>query len=209
MAKHTHKGTCQVCGSVQAITGEAGVIAKHGYTVEWGFFNGTCSGSHSKPLEQDKWLTETMIKHLREEGEAMAAKTIADIKTASLVIRTKGKTYTFDKDSNIEEELGNFFLMFGAPTFEELAGDNLAAIHRQAKSVLGHADYLTRLIEKRHGQELYPAPKQQEVERIKELYNKYQQAVSRKAELTAEGWRARLKRSFEGYVVTATRKVAA
>lgn len=209
MAKHTHKGTCQVCGSVQAITGEAGVIAKHGYTVEWGFFNGTCSGSHSKPLEQDKWLTEKMINHLRAEGQEMAAKTIADIKTASLTIRTQQKTYTFNKDSNIEEELGNFFLMFGAPTFEELAGDNLAVIHRQAKSVLDHADYLTHLIEKRHGQELYPAPKQQEVERINEVYNKYQRAVSRKAELTAEGWRARLKRTFEGYAVTATRKVAA
>jgi len=206
MAKHTHKGTCQVCGSVQAITGEAGVIAKHGYTVEWGFFNGTCSGSHSKPLEQDKWLTETMIKNLLAEGEKLAA--IDDVKVAKMVIR--GEQFTFMQGDNIEAVIGEYnFFCYGRPTFKTIAAENLRLIHRQAESIKAHAYYLTNLLVERHGQELYPAPKQQEVERINEVFNKYQQAVSRKAELAAEGWRARLKRTFEGYAVTATRKVAA
>jgi hypothetical protein len=34
--KHTHRGTCQACGAVQAMMIN-GVLAKHGYTVDWGF----------------------------------------------------------------------------------------------------------------------------------------------------------------------------
>lgn len=47
----THNGTCQVCGSVQAVSAIDGTLAKHGYTTRWGFFSGTCSGSGWRPFE--------------------------------------------------------------------------------------------------------------------------------------------------------------
>jgi len=51
MTKHTHKGTCQICGSRQAVNNNTGMIAKHGYTTRWGFFSGTCRGSDNLPLQ--------------------------------------------------------------------------------------------------------------------------------------------------------------
>lgn len=37
----THNGTCQACGRQHAVNVKSGKLAKHGYTVDWGFFNGT------------------------------------------------------------------------------------------------------------------------------------------------------------------------
>lgn len=48
-SKATHRGTCQICGSVQLLPG--GFLAKHGYTVKWGFFSGVCPGSGRRPFE--------------------------------------------------------------------------------------------------------------------------------------------------------------
>jgi hypothetical protein len=43
------RGICQICGNQQAVRSNGG-IAHHGYTMEYGFFNGSCIGSGSKPL---------------------------------------------------------------------------------------------------------------------------------------------------------------
>lgn len=50
-AKHTHVGHCQSCGATHAVELRNECIAKHGYTVDWGYFAGTCSGSGVYPLE--------------------------------------------------------------------------------------------------------------------------------------------------------------
>ncbi len=42
-------GHCQLCGHFQKLP--AGVLSKHGYTKEWGFFSGTCPGSRALPYE--------------------------------------------------------------------------------------------------------------------------------------------------------------
>jgi len=64
MAKHTHRGTCQVCGAIQAVDNKTGTIAKHGYTVDWGMFEGECQGSHKLPLEKSSELTVQIIKDI-------------------------------------------------------------------------------------------------------------------------------------------------
>lgn len=71
--KATHRGTCQVCSRVQKLPN--GVLAKHGYQVLGGFFEGTCFGSGHLPLEQDKTLVEESIRWAAErwiETSAMA-----------------------------------------------------------------------------------------------------------------------------------------
>jgi len=45
----THYGSCQLCGSLQKAPG--GYLAKHGYDVKYGFFNGVCRGSNELPYE--------------------------------------------------------------------------------------------------------------------------------------------------------------
>lgn len=41
--KATHSGECQCCGRKQKLP--KGRLSNHGYTVEWGFFSGTCFGA--------------------------------------------------------------------------------------------------------------------------------------------------------------------
>jgi hypothetical protein len=48
--KATHMGTCQVCHAGQKLP--QGHLSIHGYTVNYGWFNGTCRGSHRLPVEQ-------------------------------------------------------------------------------------------------------------------------------------------------------------
>jgi hypothetical protein len=47
--KATHKGTCQICGRMQALP--KGLLAMHGYDTAHGFFNGICRGSGNLPYE--------------------------------------------------------------------------------------------------------------------------------------------------------------
>jgi hypothetical protein len=58
----THFGTCQCCGKQQKLPGNR--MSKHGYTVQWGFFSGTCPGAGHLPFEQDKSLAEKQIAYV-------------------------------------------------------------------------------------------------------------------------------------------------
>lgn len=55
----THIGTCQCCGRSQKLPN--GRLSKHGYTVQWGFFSGTCRGAHELPYEQSCGLIQRFI----------------------------------------------------------------------------------------------------------------------------------------------------
>lgn len=50
------RGHCPMCGREQAVKG--GNMAKHGYTVENGWFNGVCPGRNFAPLELDRLSPE-------------------------------------------------------------------------------------------------------------------------------------------------------
>jgi len=63
---HTHRGHCQACGRVQAVDTTNNLLAKHGYTVDFGYFDGVCTGSEIKPLEVDKSFTEATIIRISE-----------------------------------------------------------------------------------------------------------------------------------------------
>lgn len=76
--KATHQGHCQLCGRFQRLPG--GSLAKHGYTVEFNFFNGVCPGSHHLPYEQScdllparrDWAATT-AKQLRKSASEVRA----------------------------------------------------------------------------------------------------------------------------------------
>lgn len=74
----THMGTCQICGHFQKLPG--GKLSLHGYTKQWGFFNGTCPGSRYQPFETGTDRIEAAIEsslrtaaHLRESADALEA----------------------------------------------------------------------------------------------------------------------------------------
>ena len=60
------RGICQVCGREQAIRSK-GNITHHGYTIEYGWFHGSCPGQQHPPLQHDKSVTEKIIKDIEAE----------------------------------------------------------------------------------------------------------------------------------------------
>lgn len=69
--KATHSGTCQACGNLQKLPG--GVLSKHGYDVQWHFFNGVCLGAGHKPFEQSTDLIERCIAGAQEQLKSVQA----------------------------------------------------------------------------------------------------------------------------------------
>lgn len=72
--KATHYGICQICGRKQKAPNS--LMAKHGYTVDGGYFNGTCHGSDEQPFELDRAvLGREMVrlsKRITERTEYLA-----------------------------------------------------------------------------------------------------------------------------------------
>lgn len=85
---HTHRGTCQSCGKVQAVDNGSKILAKHGYTVAYGVFNFVCKGAdHHKPAELDVTLCKkTMFACL--ESAAHNEAQIPKLRDGTVVPRT-------------------------------------------------------------------------------------------------------------------------
>jgi hypothetical protein len=77
--KATHDGECQICGCRQRLPN--GLMAKHGYTVQWGFFSGVCPGSDHLPWQQSKDLVERQCMLVRKQ--------IAELKVEIKELQTK------------------------------------------------------------------------------------------------------------------------
>lgn len=73
--KATHDGTCQICGSQQRLPG--GVMAQHGYRVQWNSFVGVCSGSGQPAFEASRDVLGEEIASLRGREERLASKVAA------------------------------------------------------------------------------------------------------------------------------------
>lgn len=88
---HTHKGHCQVCGRVQAVSTNDNLMAKHGYDVQFGFFNGTCIGSDKKPLEVSKRISEVTISNMKNaiEEKREEIETFTDVTQVPVVFTTR------------------------------------------------------------------------------------------------------------------------
>lgn len=75
MAKSTNKGTCQWCGAIQKLPNE--LLSQHGYTTQWGFFEGVCRGSRNQPLEKSCELVKySMLNQSRVKALQSTAKEI-------------------------------------------------------------------------------------------------------------------------------------
>ena len=59
------RGNCQCCGRQQAVVG--GMMSKHGYTVDHGWFSGVCSGRKYAPLQVSRERTDSLVARIRAE----------------------------------------------------------------------------------------------------------------------------------------------
>lgn len=163
---HTHRGTCQACGSVQASDNGNSLIAKHGYDVAHGYFNGTCQGSDKKPAEHDVTYTHSVIKFCTETA-AGHDDAVTDLKNGTTVPATFER-YNANKvvvrksrgGHTYETKGGNDTLPIAQASQGERAKAIAIAIHEHemhASGLRSHASGLTQYVLPRKGQPLYVA----------------------------------------------------
>lgn len=198
----THTGICQACGRRQAVHVKTGNLAKHGYTTEYGFFNGTCQGSDHLPLEQDTKVNTAVVAGLRKWADERDAEALADITKVSVQVCSK----------TIGGHRVGEFKMMGRAEFEATQpryvkfDDEVerarARLRNAAADARGHATQLEVLRDAVHGRPLNERPVETPIQR--ETYNTYHAAATRVAELKAAGHKAQQRREqwSRKYIVT-------
>jgi hypothetical protein len=176
--KATHNGHCQICGRQQALPN--GRLSKHGYTVDWGYFNGVCTGANHAPLEESRELTDNVIVSLREyaDEQERRAEDCADpdrLETCTIKIRDgyRGRRAVYKMVTMTRDE-------FESPKNAELRRYGVTWAHEcqaeqyrclsQAKSARNHADAMVKLADKIHGQPLQPREDDSKPQRKKESF---------------------------------------
>lgn len=161
MAKATHNGNCQCCGRSQAVNAKTQKIAKHGYTVDWGFFNGQCAGSDKLPLQLDRTITDCTITQLREYAAEMEALTPATTMKVRVECREESKQVWGKVDRWVEMMDRDQFEAFKATygryrnsTFENLQENTCFILKRQGVHAAKTADELAQMADKLHGTDL-------------------------------------------------------
>lgn len=91
-----YSGHCQCCGSLQKLPNE--LLSLHGYTVDFGFFNGTCQGARELPYELSCDLIKKFIKTAREQLTVVEA-TQAQLRTPATEAKAWVHVYYSDRES--------------------------------------------------------------------------------------------------------------
>jgi len=178
---HTHKGTCQLCGRIQAVNNKTGEIAKHGYTVDYGFFSGTCRGSGYLPLQQDRAELDSQIKSWEEFTANQLALTVADIKSVPVLKRLM----TAEEFVLVPKHQRYF------ATFAEAAEYYLHNIHARAQGLINHVADMKKMADKVFGADLYSV--QEEVKEVRE-FQSYADAYAFFLELKNKGIKPSIRR---------------
>lgn len=76
------RGICQCCGRQQAVLA-TGLMSKHGYKVEEGWFDGICPGQRFAPMEISRAQADATIKAVRAECKSLR-KRHADLKAGKV-----------------------------------------------------------------------------------------------------------------------------
>ncbi len=173
--KATHNGTCQVCGRQQARRPNG--LAQHGYTVDYGYFQGVCHGSANLPIEESTLLLDSTVATLRANAMRLrTAQTPETVTTLGPVAATYRSTpwardvehVHFDSEAtfkrrmidepNVRKHLARSYYCHGDDAALWLAiAEREAYGHKlRANALEGHAAALAHLKETRHGQPLTP-----------------------------------------------------
>lgn len=175
MTKATHNGTCQVCGRTHAHRPNG--LAQHGYTVDYGYFQGVCHGSQNAPIETSTEILDATVARLRRDAARLRTASTPETVTALGPVAATFRLTPWAKDvehAHFENEAMFKRRMAQEPdTRKHLArsyychGDDAAlwlAIAKRvasgyavrAAALVAHADMLGSLKATRHGQPLIP-----------------------------------------------------
>tara|TARA_R110000868_G_scaffold19939_6_gene85041 strand:- start:2688 stop:3326 length:639 start_codon:yes stop_codon:yes gene_type:complete len=203
----THSGTCQACGRQHAVNVKTGKLAKHGYTVDWGFFNGTCQGSGHLPLQQDIKLNLEIINalynlaaNLEEEADGEILKVSAQVGYSDYDNRGSRKPVyqLVDRERFDSPEVRRY--TYGS--FDRAVELTRHRLRHQATQFRAHAAELAALREQVHGTDLIAREVEAPIKR--EYFNSYREAYARVEALKAAGHKAQQRRErwSRNYTVT-------
>lgn len=200
MTDTTYTGTCQACGRRQAIHVHTGKIAKHGYTTDWGFFNGTCQGSDHPALEQDTDLNLNIVERLRAHAHDLDVEASGEITHVPVQVGYKlvrGRRVAEIKHMDRAE------FEAAQPRYEKFDREvELVSVRlrRQAEHFTSHANDLDRLRGEVYGQPLAERPQEAPIKR--EFAKTYREAYARVEALKAAGHKAQSRRAYGGFAIT-------
>ena len=63
----THRGCCQICGKSHKVNVKTGLLAEHGYTIDFGYFSGSCAGSHQLPINVSVDFLKSELDRIEKE----------------------------------------------------------------------------------------------------------------------------------------------
>lgn len=167
MTKATHNGTCQACGRNQAVKAD-GRLAKHGYTVDYGYFNGTCSGAEHAPLEKDTAHNVDVVAAVRNWADQQEQLSNGNIKTVPVSVkdtdstdRYARKTIQINREDFIATQRSDWqkdeqqkWDDFASKKFDEKIESVRFQLRNAAKHARKDADLLEALRAKTFGNEL-------------------------------------------------------
>ena len=196
---HTHTGTCQLCGREHAINVKTGAIAKHGYTVDYGFFSGTCRGAGCQPLQISREWLDTNIERWEEQANIELAKTAADIAKVPVNVLVKNGAFSSYRETRMmDEEAYNKCLLAGEdmnprsdPTFAEAVETYLTyTIHRRATGLLAHCEDMKVRATAILGTDLFPVKAEK---KNRETFECYRDAFAFSETLKDQGIKTRIR----------------
>ena len=202
MNASTHTGICQACGRRQAVHINTGMIAKHGYTTEYGFFNGTCGGSDNLPLELDTAVNIWTVSAMRSFADKQDAAADGEITT---VLAEVGPYFFDNRGRRTRETKRVDRAEFKAtqPTYADfdVAVENVRTrLRSAARNVRADAQVLDDLRDAVHGQPLQERKVEADIKR--EYFRTYREAYARVEELKAAGHKAQQRRGGGKITVT-------
>lgn len=215
--KATHNGTCQACGRSQAVKAN-GNLAKHGYTVDYGYFSGTCSGSDRKPLELETSHNLDVVAAIRDWADQQEQFSKGNIETVVVNVYISGTASTAGRRENQtmnREQFIEYSTQFagaqGQRAWESKVDAYRMELKRNADFARKDADNLDTLRDKTFGNELAPREVEGAPQPQRESFSAdsnggaMHKAYDRARELKAEGIRSRVT-GHAGYATITYRK---
>jgi len=215
--KATHNGTCQACGRSQAVKSN-GRLAKHGYTVDYGYFNGTCSGSDKQPLELETSHNLDVVASIRNWADEQEMFSTGNIETVVVNVYISGTASTIGRRENQTMNREQFIAYSekfsgaqGQRAWESKVDSYRMELKRNADFARKDADNLDTLRGKTFGNELAPREVEGAPQPQRESFSADSnggamgKAYDRARELKAEGIRSRVT-GHAGYATITFRK---
>lgn len=143
-----YRGHCPCCGNQQAVLNNGtGTMSQHGYTVEYGWFNGVCQGHNYKPMELEREGAEHFISMVLAEVSKMEKK--LDSYEAGTSHPTSIKSlFGGTKAKNIPWEEASEYLQ------KQTLEAEIWKLKGRIKQGKSYAQYLATLLEAVHGKPL-------------------------------------------------------